>query len=165
MKNSSRILVGVTLICGLLFIRQPFSKHGFFQFHAWKTSFSVLLFFSSGIFFKDFFYFIIRSYSKIIFRRLWTRLSDFFDMHIIYRTTTNKHSWTCSLWTPYPSIEILAHSCLLSFPLPMACKWNQPRCLSNYELAIKTWYIYMMEFYLTIKMKLQENRQNWKIFY
>lgn len=92
-------------------------------------------------------------------------LSDFFDMHIIYRTTTNKHSWTCSLRTPYPSTEILAHSCLLSFPLPMACKWNQPRCLSNYELAIKTWYIYMMEFYLTIKMKLQENQQNWKIFY
>lgn len=85
----------------------------------------------------------------------WNYLSDFFfDVLIIYRNTTNKHSWTCSLWTPYPSTEILAHSCLLSFPLPMAWKWNQPRCLSNDELAVKTWYIYMMEFYLTIKNEI-----------
>lgn len=139
MKNSSRILVGVTLICGLLFIRQPFSKHGFFQFHAWKTSFSVLLFFSSGIFLKISFTSLFGLILKLFLGDCERDyLSDFFDMHIIYRTTTNKHSWTCSLQTPYPSIEILAHSCLLSFPLPMACKWNQPRCLSNYELAIKT---------------------------
>lgn len=65
-------------------------------------------------------------------------LSDFFfDMFIIYRNTTNKHSWTCSLRTLYPSPEMLAHSCLLSFPLPIAWKWNLPRCLSNDEWVVK----------------------------
>lgn len=140
MENNSGILIGVTLICGLLFLRQPFSKHGFFQFRAWKTSSSVLLFFFPLLFFLKISF---TSWFSLILKFFLgdcklDYLSDFFfDMFITYRNTTNKHSWTCSLRTLYPSTEILAHSCLLSFPLPIAWKWNLPRCISNDEWVVK----------------------------
>lgn len=140
MENNSGILIGVTLICGLLFVRQPFSNMNSSNFvHG------ILLLVSSYFFFLCYFFLKISftSWFSLILKFFLgdcelDYLSDFFfDMFIIYRNTTNKHSWTCSLRTLYPSTEILVHSCLLSFPLPIAWKWNLPRCLSNDEWVVK----------------------------
>lgn len=51
-------------------------------------------------------------------------------------------------------------------PLPIAMKWNQPRCLSTSHWIRKRGYT--MELYLCIKMKLQDVQKNgyiWKILY
>jgi hypothetical protein len=48
-------------------------------------------------------------------------------------------------------IETNAQPRFITALLTMDKLWNQPRCPSTDEQIKKTWYIYTMEFYLTIK--------------
>lgn len=81
--------------------------------------------------------------SKEIFKKIENRMT----------TAQLYYSWAHTQGTLYPATE-LWNTCIFRFTVALFAitrTWNQLRCPSSDEWMIKSWYMYTMKFYSTIK--------------